>query len=269
MRALTSATTICRVLVRLDRIEASGALRLRGCGREGVLLLKHGRVVGANVDRRVATEPEHVVEGLYRMCGWEGLSLELERGRAGASWWGLDRSMRARDLALRMMRREVAIMGAASVRAELKDGSYRLTAVGEHLLEGMALPSEEQALVPWLARGVRGDDVTALPDCGPAAYRFLCSLKLLRAVAPQANGAYPLLLRKRRQVRHHASPQALLDLADGDSKGDARRALRKLVRDLHPDRFSGSVPPALQRASEEIVTALVDAEATLTSRRRR
>ena len=159
-------------------------------------------------------------------------------------------------------------MGAASVRAELKDGHYRLTPVGEHLLQATVLPLEEQALVPWLARGVRGDDVTALPDCGPAAYRFLCTLKLLRAVAPQASEAYPLLLRKRQQVRHQASPHALLDLADGSHEGDARRALRKLVRDLHPDRFSGSVPPALQRASGEIVTALVDAEATLASRRR-
>jgi hypothetical protein len=39
--------------------------------------------------------------------------------------------------------------------------------------------------------------------------------------------------------------------------------LRKLVRDLHPDRFGDSVPPALKRASGEIVTALVDAEARI------
>ena len=50
--------------------------------------------------------------------------------------------------------------------------------------------------------------------------------------------------------------------ADG---GEARRALRKLVRDLHPDRFGESAPEALRQASGEIVSALVEAEARIAS----
>jgi len=90
-------------------------------------------------------------------------------------------------------------------------------------------------------------------------------LKLLGGAAPRAGGSYPLLLRKRREVRSQASARTLLDLPEGAGERDARRALRKLVRDLHPDRFGDSAPPALRRASGEIVTALVAAEARIAS----
>ena len=61
------------------------------------------------------------------------------------------------------------------------------------------------------------------------------------------------------------SPHELLDVPEGTGGSDARRALRKLVRDLHPDRFGDDVPAPLRRASAEIVTALVDAERSLGS----
>jgi hypothetical protein len=40
------------------------------------------------------------------------------------------------------------------------------------------------------------------------------------------------------------------------------------VRDIHPDRFGDGAPLALRRASGEIVSALVDAEARIASRDR-
>ena len=104
-----------------------------------------------------------------------------------------------------------------------------------------------------------------LPGCGLRGYRFVWMLKLLRGAAPKAGGSYPLLLRKRREMRKQASARTLLDLPEGAGGQDARRALRRLVRDLHPDRFGESVPPALRRASGEIVTALVNAEASIAS----
>jgi len=88
-------------------------------------------------------------------------------------------------------------------------------------------------------------------------------LKLLRVAALRSSGAYPLMLRKRRELRKQASAHALLDLPEGALQTDARRALRKLVKDLHPDRFGDEVPGPLRRASAEIVTALVDAESKL------
>ena len=269
MRALPSATFICRVLVGLDRAAASGTLRLRGLGREGLLLLGAGHVVGANVDRRIATAPAQVLEGMYRMCGWDQVVLQFVQDGDRASSWRLEDPIRARELALQMMRRAVKAMDASSVRAELRGGVYRLTPAGEELLDGLALRPEEKAVSFWLRRGVRAEDVTALPECGLAGYRFLCSLKLLRAAAPRSGGSYPLLLRKRQQVRRQASAHVLLDLPEGAGGRDARRALRKLVKDLHPDRFGEETPPALRRASGEIVTALVDAEARIASNRRK
>jgi len=76
-----------------------------------------------------------------------------------------------------------------------------------------------------------------------------------------------LLLRKRRELRSRASAHALLDLPEGAGGRDARVALRKLVCDLHPDRFGDGTPPALRRASGEITTALVNAEAQIATGR--
>ena len=58
----------------------------------------------------------------------------------------------------------------------------------------------------------------------------------------------------------------LLDLPEGANGRDARLALRKLVADLHPDRFGEGAPDELRRASGEIVTALVEAESTIAMR---
>jgi hypothetical protein len=153
----------------------------------------------------------------------------------------------------------------ASARAELGDSIYHLTTAGEALLQGADLRPEETAVLFWLRRGVPAEEVSTLPGCGLRGYRFLWMLKLLRAAAPRAGGSYPLLLRKRREMRRHASAHALLDLPEGAGGRDARLALRKLVRDLHPDRFGDGTPPALRRASGEIVTALVGAEARIAS----
>lgn len=71
------------------------------------------------------------------------------------------------------------------------------------------------------------------------------------------------MLRKRREVRARVSPRALLDLPEGAGRDDARRALRRLVRDLHPDRFGDDASDGLVRTSGEIVSALVAAEAHL------
>lgn len=269
MRALPSATIICRVLVGLDRAGASGALRVCGLGRDGLLLLDAGQVVGANVDRRVATAPAHVLEGMYRMCGWEQAVLRFVEGGERTSSWRIEDPIRARELALQIMRHSVKSMNASSVRAELGAGVFRLTHSGEQLLDDLVLRPEEKAVLFWLNRGVRAEDVTALPDCGLAGYRFLCSLKLLGAAAPRTGGSYPLLLRKRQQIRQQASAHTLLDLPEGAGGRDARLALRRLVKDLHPDRFGEEAPPALRRASGEIVTALVDAEARISLGRRK
>ncbi|MEM7434556.1 MAG: hypothetical protein AAF436_05340 [Myxococcota bacterium] len=173
----------------------------------------------------------------------------------------------AGGIALDLGRSSVRSLDTTAVRAELGDGNYRLTAPGESLVASLRLEPEERAVVFWLRRGVGADDVLGLPGCGPASLRFVYALKLLRAASPSVAGAYPLMLRKQREVRANAAPHTLLDLPAEAEGRDARRALRRLVRDLHPDRFSNGAPARLLRASGEIVSALVSAEARVSSRR--
>ena len=72
----------------------------------------------------------------------------------------------------------------------------------------------------------------------------------------RAGTRHGVLLRKRHQLRHAASPADLLELRE---HGDARRGLRRLLRDVHPDRFE----PSLQTTSGEVVQALMRAERKL------
>jgi hypothetical protein len=179
----------------------------------------------------------------------------------------LPEPLQARLLALQTMRGALKSVDTASVRAQLGNAAYHLTEAGEALVAGAELRSQETSVLFGLRRGVPADELATLPGCGLSGYRFLWMLKLLGCASPKAGGSYPLLLRKRRELRKQASAYALLDLPEGAGGRDARVALRKLVRDLHPDRFGDGTPPALRRASGEITAALVNAEAQIASGR--
>jgi hypothetical protein len=263
MLALPSATTLCRVLVGLDRAGASGTLHLHAEGRRATISFESSLVVGANVDRRVATSHRQVFENVLQVCRWEGLVLRLSRSPGVPDWWRLQEPIPAGTLALRTMRAAARQVDTATVRSELGDAVYHLTDAGEALCGGVELRPEETSVLLCLRRGVPAEELAALPGCGLAGYRFLWMLKLLGAASRKGGGSYPLLLRKRRELRRQASAHALLDLPEGAGGKDARVALRKLVRDLHPDRFGEEVQPALRRASGEIMTALVNAEARI------
>lgn len=236
MPALRSATTVCRVLIGLDRARASGTLYVDAEGRRATVSLEAGEVVGANVDRRVATSQRQVFENVLQMCGWEGLVLRLVQAPVAATWWKLRDPIPARALALQTMRLAVKGADTANARSELGDAVYHLTEAGEAFSRGAELRPEETAVFFWLRRGVPAEELSMLPGCGLAGYRFLWMLKLLGAASPKGGGSYPLLLRKRRELRRQASAHTLLDLPEGAGGRDARLALRKLVRDLHPDR---------------------------------
>lgn len=268
MRTLSCATTICRVLIGLDRASASGILHLEAEGHRAALSFDSGKLVGATVDRRVAVTHRQVLEGLMGIAEWDGLVLRLMQSDAAPDGWRLGEPMQARGLALRAMRAAVTHVDPARLRVQLGNEAYHLTPIGEALVRGADLRAEEASVLFWLRKGVPTEELAAQPGCGLAGSRFLWMLKLLGAASPKATGSYPLLLRKRRELRSQASAHVLLDLPEGAGGRDARVALRKLVRDLHPDRFGDGAPPALRRASGEITTALVNAEAQIAAGRR-
>jgi hypothetical protein len=226
---------------------------------------ENGLVVGANVDRRVATSQRQLLGSVAQVCEWDGLVLRLVQEPPSTTWWKLREPVPARKLALQVMRVALQDVDVAAIRSDLGEATYHLTEAGEAMVLGAEFRPEETAVIFWLRRGVSAEELASQPGCGLRGHRFAWMLKLLGCAAPKAGGSYPLLLRKRREVRSRASASALLDLPEGAGGRDARRALRKLVRDLHPDRFGNSVPEALRRASGEIVTALVDAEARIAS----
>ncbi|NNE18558.1 MAG: hypothetical protein HKN10_08790 [Myxococcales bacterium] len=264
---LPSATTVCRVLIGLDRASASGALHVEGEGHRATFLFDSGKLIGATIDRRVALTHRQALERIVGLCDWDGLVLRLVQSAAAPDGRTLRDPTRARFLALQAMRAAVTRVDAASLAAQLGDEAYRLTAVGEALVHEADLRAEEAAALFSLRKGVSAEQLAAQPGCGLAASRFLCILKLLGAASPKAAGSYPLLLRKRRELRSRASAHALLDLPEGAGGREARVALRKLVRDLHPDRFGDGTPAALRQASGEITTALVNAEAQIVAGR--
>lgn len=260
---LPSATTVCRVLIGLDRASASGTLHVEGEGRRAAFLFDSGKLIGATIDRRVAVTHRQALERLLGLCEWDGLVLRLVQSAARPDGRTLRDPTRARFLALQAMRTAVTRVDGAWLCAQLGDEAYHLTPVGEALVRGADLRAEEAAVLFWLRKGVLAEELAVRPGCGLAGSRFLWMLKLLGAASPRAAGSYPLLLRKRRELRSRASAHALLDLPEGAGGRDARVALRKLVRDLHPDRFGDGTPPALREASGEITTALVNAEAQI------
>jgi hypothetical protein len=177
----------------------------------------------------------------------------------------LDVPLPTQDLVLDAMRAQVAPMPLVLVRRRLGHGLYVLTSLGEEVVRDATLEREEAAMLPLLRAGASVDSLLAAAGGHARAHRGLLALKLLGAASAPATGtSFGLLLRKHREVARSASSRALLDLDGGADPSTARRALRKLARDLHPDRFDAD--PSMQRASSEVLKALVRAEADLRDR---
>lgn len=135
----------------------------------------------------------------------------------------------------------------------------KLSCSGEVLLEGAALWPEEQALLGPLRAGTTIETLRAVGRGTPRAaglLRVLLAVERGESEAPPAS--YPILMRKRREVRTAVTPRRLLELSAGSGPRDARRALRRFARQLHPDRF-GDGP--LRGVAEEVFSALVSAAA--------
>lgn len=103
-------------------------------------------------------------------------------------------------------------------------------------------------------------------DPEPALLPQRAALRAIGALADVRSepDAYGLLLRKRRELLRRESARRLLDLPESAGPEQGRSAFRKLVRVLHPDRFHAA-GPRLSALSNEVLCALVSAEAELSA----
>ncbi len=201
---------------------------------------------------------------LLRLFSFRDADYRFRAGNPDVGVPMLDVPVNVPDLVLGAMREAVASESITEVRKRIGSQPLELTPLGEHILHSADIDPSELAMVSMMRAGVTDVDVLLSATGGSLrAMRTLYSLKLVRAVSQPGPESYGLLLRKHRQVRRHAPPRALLDLPSTAAPTQARAALRKLARDLHPDRFHGTGSASARRISHEVLTALVSAEANL------
>lgn len=134
-----------------------------------------------------------------------------------------------------------------------------LTRVGRELVKTLSVSDEARGVITLLSRAPA--ELSVLRSSITAdAEGTLAALIAVGAVGTATTAPYRLLLRKHREVQRSVGPQVLLELPRGADRGEARRALRRLAKELHPDRFSQH-DEAVQRTSREVMRALLDAEA--------
>ena len=205
---------------------------------------------------------------VQRLFAWPSVSLRFEDHTGPVGTGDVEATVASADLVLDVMRRAAEARPLAELDRVLGREPLRLAPAAEGWLEGAALHPHEEAVLALLRYGLTADEALGALASSAPALRTLWVLKMLRAVAPPGPeaAAYPLLLRKRRQVRQRRTPAELLDIGASAPPAEARRALRRLARTLHPDRFGDAAPAAVRQASNEVMTALVQAEARLRGR---
>ncbi len=192
---------------------------------------------------------------------WPSAELRFRAGLADVGVAHVKAAREPADLVLASMREAVGDVPLLLARRRLGLGVVLLSRLGGALVEDAELTPVEEAMLPILRRGAPVDMVLAMGGGSSRAIRSLYALHLLSAIsAPTAGRSYSLLLRKQRQLRHAAGATSLLDIPHDADAPAARRALRRLARAVHPDRFDGEAEPAVQKASREVMEALVEAE---------
>jgi hypothetical protein len=162
------------------------------------------------------------------------------------------------DLVLCAMRARVHDWPESHALSVLKSPALQLNAAGSAFLRATLWP-DEAVVIHLLERGTTLRELRAATGGSLRALRFLAVLALLGASGTR-EAPYALLLRKRAQLRQGEGARALLDLPRSADASDARRALRRLARRVHPDALGPSASEALRRASNEVMSALIDAE---------
>jgi len=219
--------------------------------------------VGATSAPALAYVCRRQLEGrLRRLLLTEGIELHFVPGSADVGVPALQEPAPLGALLLGALRQLGKRRSLEEIAPRLSALGLTLTETGEALLEGAALWPAEQAMLVPLRAGASAEVILAAGGHSTRAMRMLWVLMEVEAVtATRGRGrAYRLLMRKRGEVRSAVGGRRLLDLPQNAGPAEARRALRKLARSLHPDRFHDA---PLRSASEEVFGALLRAAAEL------
>ncbi len=204
---------------------------------------------------------------LSQVARWDGgtcrFESHLQKWGAGADA-GPEYTNLAERVVWRAVHSLIREIPIQTVVSTLGRASFRITSRGDRILSRAELSWEEQRMRPLLDAGASVESLVVAAGGHPNAYRSLLALRWLRGISPPSPPRHvcALLVRKRQELHRRATPHQLLELPSHASAGDARRALRRLARDIHPDRMAAAgVPSALREASNDVLRALVQAAA--------
>lgn len=206
-----------------------------------------------------------VRERVLRVLACQRIDYRFEAGSASVDAPLIEEPTASADLVLVALRARLAFWSCEQQRAVIAPGELRLNPVGRAIIRDAALWPEEAVAATLLSRGASLVQVMCASRGAARALCFLAALALLAALSHELLEAqrFGLLLRKRDQMRRALPARELLDLPKDAAPSDARRALRRLARRLHPDALGPDADPALRMASSEILRALIDAEREL------
>jgi hypothetical protein len=247
----------------VDLLERNGDLDGAAYGRAVAWTGPMAPVGGWLVEHGIA-RPEAISAALRvqlrrrvgRLLSMGGVTMSFAE-RSGGVAEPMPEPMCMAELVLRAMRERTTDWSLPWLRAQLPERPM-LTKFGEEIVTQAPLWPVEATVVAML-RGSSAEGLDRL-YADPRAVRFLFCLRELGGLRAtgQAAGVYSLLRRKRHRLRSGGSAHELLDLPPDASGRDARRAVRRLVQILHPDRFEGE-PASLKHVSTEIVAAAAEA----------
>lgn len=228
----------------------------------GAWLVERGLVRRSAVEAALRSQLRERIMSLFHA---RRIEYRFEAGFAHVGVQFIAEPMASADLVLAAMRRRLASFPREQLVRTVGPSELRLTRLGRELLRDATLWPEETVASVLLDRGTTVTEVVRETQNAQRALRFVAVLSLLSAIRAQRrqDGRYSLLVRKREQLARNVDARELLDLPRDALATDARRALRRLARELHPDTLGPDAPDALRRASSEVLGALVDAERAL------
>jgi len=229
-----------------DTLLSLGALDVRAAFLPNASVPNGSAKVGARLVAAGATTSQEVVRALER---------QLESGLA---------------VTLRAPLRQLRLTAPSRPRSV---ASLDLTSAVWRVLEELARTSPQHAPAGTLSLTTVGRrrtsrfpaDVTTRALSSPSTLREVMFALGFAVPTHEPDDAYALLLRKSRELARKESAAVLLELQGSSAPEHTRRALRRLVKRLHPDRFDAS-DDRLRALSTRVLGALNEAEHMLRTR---